>query len=80
MLTLLADLTPASAVFGAISAGAALAVPYFLLVDARVPRPDVWLLVESGRFDRLLIAIADARFEPRHAKPSRFNALKGATR
>lgn len=80
MLTFLAGLTPVSAVCGAVSAGAALAVLFFLLVDARLPRPCVRSLVESGRLDWLLIAVVDARFQARHAKPSRFNALKGAAR
>lgn len=82
MLTFLAGLTPMSAVLGATGAGAALTIPLFLFAGARrsdfVPH---WAL-ESGRFDRLLIAVADVRFRPRHAAARRslFTALKGGTR
>jgi hypothetical protein len=92
MTTLLADLNAAGAVSLATSLAASVAVLYFLLVDALTavsvadfdPRPVVRRALESGRFDRLLIAVANlrylARYRARHAKPSRLNALKGAER
>lgn len=50
---------------------AALSVPYFLAVDADLadfaPRPAVSRLVESGRVDLLLIAVADAKYDVREA-------------
>lgn len=46
-------------------------VPYFLLVDADLadfdPRPAVSRAVESGRVDWLLITVANARLDARHA-------------
>lgn len=88
MIDALADLTVPSAVFLAVSCCAAGAVPYFLLVGVELtdldPRPATRRALESGRYDRLLIAVAAARYlaryRARHAKPSRFNALKGAAR
>lgn len=48
---------------------AALSVPYFLTVDADLvdfdPRPAVFRLVESGRLDLVLIAVANAKYDVR---------------
>lgn len=51
---------------------AAMSVPYFLLVDSDSardfdPRPAVARLLESGRLDLLLIAVADAKYDVREA-------------
>jgi hypothetical protein len=89
VLSLLAGLNVPAAVCLATSAAAAVAVVYFLLVDALAgvdfdPRPVVWRALDSGRFDRLLIAVADARYRPhattRRLRLSRLAALKGASR
>ena len=85
MLTLLVGLTAPAAVCLATSCCAAATIPYFLLVGVDFdPRPVVWRALESGRFDRLLIAVADARYRPhattRRLRLSRLAALKGATR
>lgn len=84
MLTVLAGLTAPAAVCLATSAAAMVAVVYFLLVDALVGvdfdlRGRALRALESGRFDRLLIAITDARYQPRHAarRFPRLTALKG---
>lgn len=50
----------------------AFSVPYFLLVDSDSardfdPRPAMSRLVESGRVDLLLIAVADAKYDVRQA-------------
>lgn len=54
-----------------VGAHGALSVPYFLTVDADLadfdPRPAVSRLVESGRLDLLLIAVADAKYDVRAA-------------
>ncbi len=46
---------------------AAASVPYFLLVDAELadfdPRPAMRRAVESGRFDALLVAVANAKHD-----------------
>lgn len=85
MLTLLADLNAPAAVCLAISCCAALTVPYFLLVGVEFDlRGRALRALESGRFDWLLIAVADARYRPhattRRLRLSRLAALKGATR
>lgn len=71
----LAGLTPATAVFFSVETAAALAIPYYLTVDAAPvdfdPRPAVRRALESGRLDRLLIAVANGRYHPRHAVPRR---------
>lgn len=50
---------------------AAVSIPFFLLVDADPadfdPRPVVWRLVESGRLDPLLIAVAAVKADVREA-------------
>jgi Zn-dependent membrane protease YugP len=50
---------------------AALSVPYFLTVDADPadfdPRPAVFRLVESGRLDLALIAVASAKYDVRES-------------
>jgi len=83
VLTFLAGLTPASAVSGAVGVVAALTVPLFLFAGSHradfVPRQ----AIESGRFDWLLNAVANARFYgPRHAAARRslFTAPKGGNR
>lgn len=59
----------ASMVCLATSVYAGLSVPYFVFVDADLadfdPRPAVSRLVESGSVDRLLIAVAGAKFDAR---------------
>lgn len=89
LLALCADLTPGSAICLAIAAFAAPVSPYSVLVGASPadfdPRPALARLVESGRLDRLLIAVANSRYEPRHAAPrrpllSRLTAPEGAAR
>lgn len=69
-LTLLADLTPAGAVFLGVSAAGLVAIPALLLADAHRsdfdPRPAVRRTVESGRFDALLIAVGPAKYTTRH--------------
>lgn len=71
MLTFLAGLNAPAAVCLATSCCAAVTVPYFLLVGVDFDlRPVVRRALESGRYDRLLIAVAGARYhEPRHAAP-----------
>jgi hypothetical protein len=55
----------------ATSGYAALSVPYFLTVDADLadfdPRPGLARLVESGRLDTLLIAVANTKHDARTA-------------
>ncbi|MFF7946961.1 hypothetical protein [Streptomyces griseorubiginosus] len=55
----------------ATSGYAALSVPYFLTVDADLtdfdPRPGLARLVESGRVDALLVAVANAKHSARTA-------------
>ena len=52
-----------------VGAHGALSVPYFLAVDADLadfdPRPAVSRLVESGRLDAVLVAVANARYDTR---------------
>lgn len=52
-----------------VGAHGALSVPYFLAVDADLadfdPRPAVSRVLESGRLDLLLIAVADAKYDVR---------------
>ncbi len=75
LVFLFADLTPASAVSGSVGLFAAFSAPYFLLVEAEVwlwPRPIV-AAVDAARpsvrraADRLLVAVANARFDVREA-------------
>ena len=52
-----------------IGSHAALSVPYFLTVDADLvdfdPRPAAFRVVESGRLDVVLIAVANAKYDAR---------------
>jgi ABC-type phosphate/phosphonate transport system substrate-binding protein len=52
-----------------VSGYAAFSAPYFLLVDAELrdfdPRPAVRRAIESGRYDALLIAVANAKHDAR---------------
>lgn len=54
-----------------VGAHGALSVPYFLTVDADLadfdPRPAMSRVLESGRLDLLLIAVADAKYDVREA-------------
>lgn len=71
MLTLLADLTPASAVCLGVSAAGVVSIPALLCADAVAadfdPRPTVRRAIESGRFDPALIAVANAKHDARLA-------------
>jgi hypothetical protein len=55
----------------AVALYASASVPYFLAVDADLadfdPRPALSRVVESGRVDLLLIAVADAKYDARRA-------------
>lgn len=61
---------------------AALSAPYFVFVDADLcdfdPRPAVSRLVESGRLDLLLIAVADAKYDVREAVHAAREACRDA--
>lgn len=52
-----------------IGAHAAISAPYFLTVDADLcdfdPRPAVFRVLESGRLDVALIAVANAKYDVR---------------
>lgn len=54
-----------------VSIPAAASVPFWLTYDADLvdfdPRPAVFRLVESGRLDLVLIAVADAKYDVREA-------------
>lgn len=54
-----------------VGGAAALSAPFHLFVDADLadfdPRPALSRLVESGRVDLLLIAVADAKYDARAA-------------
>jgi hypothetical protein len=69
MLTLFADVTPASAVSLGVSAAAVVSIPALLFADATRadfdPRPALRRAVESGRFDPALIAVTNARHTAR---------------
>lgn len=71
MLTLLADLTPASAVCLGVSAAGVVALPALLFADATVadfdPRPAVRRTVESGHYDAALVTVANARHDAHRA-------------
>ena len=64
MLTVLSDLTPASAVLLSVSAAAAVSAPFYLAVDADLvdfdPRPTVRGALESGRLVPVWQAAVDA--------------------
>jgi len=66
VLTILADLTPASAVWLSVGGYAGLSVPVLLFPGARLadfdPRPAVRRAIESGRLDPALCAVANARY------------------
>lgn len=53
----------------AVALYASVSVPFFLLVDADLadfdPRPAVFRQVESGRFDALLVAVANVKYDAR---------------
>ncbi len=61
---------------------AAPSVPYFLFVDADLadfdPRPAVSRVLESGRLDLLLIAVADAKYDVREAAHASREACRDA--
>ena len=65
-----------------ISVHGALSVPYFLTVDADLadfnPRPTVSRVLESGRLDLLLIAVADAKYDVRQAVHASREACRDA--
>lgn len=67
LVFLFADLTPVSAVFGAVGAYAAGCSLLYLTCDADLadfdPRPVVRRLVDAGRVDGLLVRVANARFD-----------------
>lgn len=66
-----------------ISCHAAMSVPYFVLVDADLadfdPRPFARRVLESGRLDPVLIAVADAKYAARMRLSAPVSAPKGAT-
>lgn len=69
LVFLFADLTPVSAVFGAVGAYAAGCSLLYLTCDADLadfdPRPAVRRVVDAGRLDGLLVRVANARFDVR---------------
>ncbi|WP_069769730.1 hypothetical protein [Streptomyces sp. LUP30] len=69
LLFLFADLTPVSAVFGAVGAYAAGCSLLYLTCDADLadfdPRPAVRRVVDAGRLDAVLVRVANARFDVR---------------
>lgn len=91
MLTLLADLTPASAVCLGVSAAGVVALPALLFADATRadfdPRPLLARAIESEAFYPLLREWDNAKHDARHAlahrlaaAASRLTSPKGATR
>jgi hypothetical protein len=69
LVFLFADLTPVSAVFGAVGAYAAGCSLLYLACDVDLadfdPRPVVRRVVDAGRLDGLLVRVANARFDVR---------------
>ena len=67
LVFLFADLTPVSAVFGAVGAYAAGCSLLYLTCDADRadfdPRPVVRRVVDAGRMDCLLVRVANAKFD-----------------
>lgn len=74
-----------------LSISSAVSIPFWLFVDADLadfdPRPRLAHAIESGRFDRLLIAVTNARHVARCATAEALlvlllllNAPEGATR
>jgi hypothetical protein len=67
VLTLFADLHPLAAVFLGVGVAGLVSIPALLFADAHRsdfdPRPAVRRAVESGRFDRLLVAAGPVRHD-----------------
>jgi hypothetical protein len=68
---LLADLTPAAAVFLGVSAAGVVSIPALLFADAVAadfdPRPVVRRAIESGRYDPVLITVGPMKADARRA-------------